>query len=149
MGVNRWGDGCGAGDREAAQPEPQIHVCYCTNVAAHRNERVAENLREELDELIAYELSDPRIGEASVAEVLISPDFRHAHVRLTLGGPAEEQTATLEGLQHAKPFLKQQLSRRLQLHHMPELHFEAALPAELAAKAGQILKRIRRGRPKE
>ena len=117
-------------------------------MAAHRNERIAENMREELDELISYELSDPRIGSASVAEVLISPDFRHAHVRLTLTGSAEEQTATLEGLEHAKPFLKMQLSDRLQLHHMPELHFEAAIPAELAAKAAQILKRIRRGRPK-
>lgn len=105
-------------------------------------------MREELDELISYELSDPRIGDVSVAEVLISPDFRRAHVRLTLSGTAEEQTATLEGLEHAKPFLKYQLSERLQLHHMPELHFEAALPAELAAKATQILKRIRRGRPK-
>jgi ribosome-binding factor A len=105
-------------------------------------------MREELDELIAYELSDPRIGTASVAEVLISPDFRRAHVRLALSGPATEQAATLEGLEHAKPFLKFQLSERLHLHHMPELHFEAALPAPLAAKATQILKRIRRGRPK-
>jgi ribosome-binding factor A len=105
-------------------------------------------MREELDELIAYELSDPRIGSASVAEVLISPDFRRAHVRLALSGPAAEQAATLEGLEHAKPFLKFQLSERLQLHHMPELYFEAALPAELAAKATQLLKRIRRGRPK-
>ena len=75
-------------------------------MAAHRNESVAENMREELDELISYELSDPRIGDVSVAEVLISPDFRHAHVRLTLSGPAQEQAATLEGLEHAKPFLK-------------------------------------------
>lgn len=106
-------------------------------------------MREELNELIAYELSDPRIGEASVTEVLISPDFRRAYVRMALSGPPEEQTATLEALLHAKPFLKHQLSERLQLHRMPDLHFEAALPAQLAAKAAQVLKRIRRGRPKE
>lgn len=105
-------------------------------------------MREELTELISYELSDPRIGDASVAEVLISPDFRRAHVRLALSGPAEEQAATLAALEHAKQFLRHQLSERLQLHHMPDLHFEAALPAELAAKAAQVLKRIRRGRPK-
>ena len=44
----------------------------------HRNERVSESLREELNELISYELSDPRIGDASVTEVLLSPDFRRA-----------------------------------------------------------------------
>jgi ribosome-binding factor A len=117
-------------------------------VAAHRNERVAENMREELEELISYELSDPRVGSTSVTEVVISPDFRRALVRLALSGSVPEQNATLEALNHAKQFLKHQLSDRLQLHHMPDLHFEAALPAELAAKAAQVLKRIQRGRPK-
>jgi len=123
-------------------------VCYCTVVAAHRNERVSENMREELNELISYELSDPRVGEASVTEVHISPDFRHAYVRLALTGEAAEQNATLEALVHAKQFLRHQLSERLQLHRMPDLHFEAALSAELAAKAERVLKRIRRGRAK-
>ena len=50
----------------------------------HRPERVSEALREELSEMIAYELSDPRIGEAVVTEVLVSPDMRHAQVRLHL-----------------------------------------------------------------
>lgn len=105
-------------------------------------------MREELNELISYELSDPRIGEAAVTEVLISPDFRHAYVRLSLHGEASEQAATLEALAHAKQFLRHQLSERLQLHHMPDLHFEAALPPALAAKAPQLLKRIRRQRAK-
>jgi len=37
---------------------------------------------------------------------------------------------------------------RLQIFRMPELHFEPDLPSNLAAKAPQILKRIKRGRPK-
>lgn len=117
-------------------------------MAAHRNERVSENMREELNELISYELSDPRIGDAAVTEVLISPDFRHAYVRLSLSGGVPEQNATLQALVHAKQFLRHQLSERLQLHHMPDLHFESALPPELAAKVPQVLKRLRRGRAK-
>jgi len=114
----------------------------------HRHERVAENLREELEELIGYELSDPRVGSATVTEVLISPDFRHAHVRLVLQGAAQEQADTLAAVNHAKQFLRHELTERLHLFRTPELHFEAALPGELGAKAAQILKRIRRGRPK-
>jgi ribosome-binding factor A len=114
----------------------------------YRNERVSESLREELNELISYELSDPRVGFATVTEVLLSPDFRRANVRLSLAGTAAEQAATLAGINHAKQFIKVQLAERLQLYHMPEFHFEADLPPELAAKAPQILRRIRRGRPK-
>ena len=114
----------------------------------HRHERVAEHLREELEEMIGYELSDPRVGTATVAEVLVSPDFRHAHVRLVLQGAAREQADTLAAVNHAKQFLRHELTERLHLFRTPELHFEAALPGELGAKATQILKRIRRGRPK-
>jgi ribosome-binding factor A len=101
-----------------------------------------------LDELINYELTDPRVGDAAVAEVHVSPDFRRAHVRLLLRGTADEQAATLEAINHAKQFLRHQLAERLQLFHTPDLQFEAALPAALGAKASQVLKRIRRGRPK-
>jgi ribosome-binding factor A len=114
----------------------------------HRAERVSESIREELTELIGYEMSDPRVGSASVSEVHVSPDFRRAHIRLTLAGTPQEQNATLAALNHAKQFLRHQLAARLQLFHTPDLHFEAALPAELGAKVPQILKRIRRGRPR-
>ena len=114
----------------------------------HRTERVSESIREELDELICYEMSDPRVVNATVIEVHLSPDFRRAHVLLALTGTAQEQGATLEALAHAKQFLRHQLTERLQLFHTPELHFEAALPAELGAKVPQILKRIKRGRPR-
>jgi len=115
----------------------------------HRAERVSESIREELEELISYELSDPRVGTASVNEVHLSPDFRHALVSLTLSGTVEEQTATLEALNHAKQFLRHQLAERLQIFRMPDLRFEPALAVDLSAKAPQILKRIRRGRPRE
>jgi ribosome-binding factor A len=101
-----------------------------------------------LDELINYELNDPRIGSVAVTEVHVSPDFRKAHVRLLLQGTAAEQASSLAAILHAKQFLRHQLSERLQLFHTPELEFETALPASLSAKAPQILKRIQRGRPK-
>jgi ribosome-binding factor A len=115
---------------------------------AHRIERVSESIREELDELIGYELSDPRVGTANVTEVHISPDFRHAHVRLALAGSEQEQAGTLEALEHAKQFLRRQLAERLEIFRMPELHFEAGLPTGLAAKAPQLLRRMKRGRPR-
>ena len=114
----------------------------------YRHERVSESIREELEELISYEMSDPRIGSLTITEVLVSPDYRQAHVRLEMVGSDVEQRATLEALSHAKQFLRHQLTARLQLFRTPDLHFEAALPGALGAKASQILKRIKRGRPR-
>src|SRR5579862_4026891 len=70
------------------------------NLDPRRTERVSESIREELDEIIGYEMSDPRVGSACVSEVHLSPDFRRAHIRLTLAGTVEEQTATLDALSH-------------------------------------------------
>lgn len=117
-------------------------------MAAHHFERVAESIREELEELIGYELTDPRVGTANITELVLSPDHRHAHVRLALAGTEAERSATIEALNHAKHFLRNQLAERLQLFKTPDLEFESDLPLGLAARAPQILKRIKRGRPK-
>jgi ribosome-binding factor A len=111
-----------------------------------RAERVSEALREELEELIAYELADPRIQAADVVEVLISPDARSAHIRIRSEGSAESQAATVTALEHARHFLRRELSRRIDIFRIPELHFELAVTPELDQRAGRLLRRMRRGR---
>lgn len=114
-----------------------------------RAQRVAEAMRVELEELINYELSDPRIREVSVTEVLISPDSRRAQVRLHLEGSVDEQRDTLAALEHARHFVRREIGQRLELFKTPDLHFEADLPAEMGNRVGHLLKRVRRGRPRE
>lgn len=116
----------------------------------HRAQRVSEALREELGEMISYELSDPRIGDATVTEVLVSPDMRHAQVRLHMREAVNSKTATLEALNHAKPFLRRKLAERLNIYRIPELHFESDIAtADSGDRMQHLLKRIRRGRPRD
>jgi ribosome-binding factor A len=116
----------------------------------HRAERVSEALREELAEMIAYELTDPRIVEATVTEVLVSPDMRHAQVRLHLGSNLTQQKETIRALDGARHFLRRQLAERLTLFRVPELHFEADVPvADGKSRMDHLMKRIRRGRPRD
>ena len=113
---------------------------------SHRSQRVSEALREELGELIAYELSDPRIGEAVVTEVLVSPDMRHAQVRLHIG--EQNKAETIQALTGARHFLRHQLSERLSMFRVPELHFEADVSGQ-NGRMEHLFKRIRRGRPRD
>src|ERR1039457_4786284 len=114
----------------------------------HRTLRLAEALREELAELIAYEMSDPRVGDVTVSEVITSPDKRHAQVRIGLVGGGDPKEALL-ALEHARGFLRLQLSERLETFRIPELHFEADVSAALGPRMETLLKRMRKGRPKE
>ncbi|MBV8834710.1 MAG: 30S ribosome-binding factor RbfA [Acidobacteriaceae bacterium] len=115
---------------------------------SHRAERVSEALREELGEMIAYELADPRIGDATVTEVLLSPDKKHAQVRLHMGQGAADQENTIRALDGAKHFLRKRLAERLSLFRIPELHFEADIETD-AGRMEHLLKRMRRGRPRD
>lgn len=115
----------------------------------HRGERVSETLKEELEEMIGYEMSDPRIGSVAVTEVLLSPDLKVARVRLSLSEDPEERRQTLQALEGARHYLRRQLAGRVQIYRIPDLHFEADLPGELARRAKSLLQRVRKGRPRD
>jgi len=114
----------------------------------HRTERISEALREELAELIGYELSDPRIGSATVTGVQVSPDKKHAFVRVGVGSDGDV-AQTLAALEHAGHFLRRQLATRLELFRVPELHFEADVNTALGARMEHLLKRVKKGRPRQ
>ncbi len=115
----------------------------------YRSERVSEALREELDELIGYEMSDPRVSGLTVAQVLLSPDMKKAEVRLGMPPDEEARKLALQALEHAKGFLKRELALRLQLFRIPDLHFSADLSVTLTARMAHLLKRVKKGRPQE
>jgi len=115
---------------------------------SHRNERIAEALREELSELIGYEMSDPRVVNVVVTDVQTSPDKRHAHVHIGLTGESDSAEAVL-ALENARGFLRRELARRLDMYRVPDLHFQVDVSAELGGRLEQLLKRMKKGRPRD
>lgn len=115
----------------------------------HRTQRVSEAIREELSEIVSYEMDDPRIGAADITEVLVSPDLRHARVRLHLPGGGAEREGTLQALDGARHYLRRELAGRLRLYRVPELHFEADLETASTGRVASLLRRARKGRPRD
>jgi ribosome-binding factor A len=115
----------------------------------YRSQRVSEAIREELSEIIGYELADPRLDLVDVTEVVVTSDKRHARVLLHLGGDGKTQADALVALEGARHFLRRQLASRLRLFRTPELLFEADIETCHVGRLGQLLKRVRKGRPKD
>jgi ribosome-binding factor A len=115
----------------------------------YRVERMSEALREELDELIEYEMADPRVTGVTVTEVWVSPDRKKAQVRLAMPPDEGFRKEALAALEHARGFLKREVALRLQMYRIPELNFEADVSANLTAKMEHLLKRVKKGRPRE
>lgn len=91
-----------------------------------RRDRVAEQIRKELGDLITTRVKDPGVHLATVTDVDVSPDLKHAKVyvgMLDVVGGGDQAGQVLAGLQRARGFLKGELARRLRLRVMPELRF--------------------------
>jgi len=85
-----------------------------------RSKRVAEQIQRELADLLQFELKDPRVGMATITEVEVSGDLSHAKIYFIVHERPDE---ALIGLQAAAGFLRSQLSKRLLLRSVPQLHF--------------------------
>ena len=113
----------------------------------HRNLRVSDAVRAELSELIGYELRDPRLIDVAVTHVEVSPDMRHAHVKIGTGpgdGKANTGAAALAGLEHAQNYLRHELATRLNLRRVPELHFMLDSHPDADTRVEILLRRAKR-----
>jgi ribosome-binding factor A len=112
----------------------------------HRSRRVSAAVREELSEIIGFELSDPRLASVDVTDVTVSPDSRHALVKVGLGGSEHEQNQAMAALEHASNYLRHELASRLNLRKIPELHFEPDYYPDAATRVEILLKRAKKKR---
>ena len=93
------------------------------NKSFSRRDRVSEQIRRELAELIRSELKDPRVGMVSITDVEVTPDYAHAKVYFSTLAGSERVAEVLAGLDKASGFLRRELGRRITIHTTPQLHF--------------------------
>ena len=105
-----------------------------------RTDRINELLREEIAVLVRDSVRDPRVGLATVTAVETSPELDHAKVYITTLGDEEERAEVLAGLRSAAPFVRSQLSKRVQMRRVPELHFEIDRVLEEAMRIEALLR---------
>ena len=111
-----------------------------------RTLRVSEAVKEELAELVAFEMDDPRLAAVGVTEASVSPDARYAHVKVAAGGGEREQRQAMAALEHAQSYLRRELAFRLNLRRVPELYFELDRHAGADSRIDFLLKRAKKSR---
>jgi ribosome-binding factor A len=88
-----------------------------------RPDRLGDQLRVELSELLAREVHDPGIGFITLTRVQVTPDLLLARVYYTSMGDEAARKQTAKGLRRALPFLRRQIAGRLRLRRVPEIEF--------------------------
>jgi ribosome-binding factor A len=111
-----------------------------------RTIRISEAIKEELSEIIGFEIHDPRLLAVEVTDVHVSPDGRHASVVVLLRGTEKEARESLAALEHAQGYLRHELASRLSLRHVPELHFQQDKNPDVESRIDFLLRRAKKSR---
>ena len=89
-----------------------------------RANRVGEQMKKELTEIIGRKLKDPRIGFVTVTDVRVTGDLQQATVYISVLGNQEQKENTLIGLAKASGFIRSEIGKRIRLRITPEISFE-------------------------
>ncbi len=87
-----------------------------------RSQRMAEQLRRELAEIVRDEIKDPRLGFVSFTEIRMSRDLSHAVVYCSVLD-SESQDQAVEILNRAVGFIRKEIAHRIRARIVPTLKF--------------------------
>lgn len=112
-------------------------------MAYHRTQRVAEEMKKEISNIIINEIKDPRIsGLITITSVDISDDLRHAKVFVSIYGEKEKKMKTIEGLKNATGFIRREVGNRIRLRYTPEIVFKLDESIEHGVNIAKLLKEV-------
>lgn len=101
-----------------------------------RNQRVAEQMRRELADLLMFEVKDPRVKAVTITEIEVTGDMAHAKVFYVVPDFSQDLQ---NGLEKASGFLRSQLAKRMMLRTVPQLHFTYDETIDNATKMSALI----------
>jgi ribosome-binding factor A len=110
-----------------------------------RINRISEEIRKVISELLSRELKDPRISPlTSVTKVEVTNDLSYAYIYISVLGNDEDKANTINGLQSAKGYIKREIGNRIDLRLIPELVFRLDESIEQGIYISQLIDKVSR-----
>ena len=107
-----------------------------------RANRVGEQMKKELGDIIGRKIKDPRIGFVTVTDVQVTGDLQQATVYISVLGDDQQRENTLHGLAKAKGFIRSEIGQRIRLRKTPEIIFEFDESIDYGNKIDTLLHQI-------
>jgi ribosome-binding factor A len=90
---------------------------------SYRKEKLEEQIKRIISELLIREIKDPRIGFATITGVELAKDFSTAKVGISVLGNPRDIRKTLEGIRSATPYIQHRVGKALGIRITPKLTF--------------------------
>ncbi len=107
-----------------------------------RIDRISEQARRDLDQIIRDELNDPRItGTFSITRVDVTRDLSFAKVYVSVL-EEENRKPLMAALKHASGYLRHALGKKMIIRYSPELTFVEDHNIEYGLHISNVLKNV-------
>lgn len=104
-----------------------------------RSQRVGDMIHHEVSNILLFEISDPRVEMITITGIKVSDDLSHANIYYSLIGDEKRWADAKEGLRSSKGYIKRQLAKRLEMRHIPDVHFHEDRTMENGERIDSIL----------
>jgi ribosome-binding factor A len=111
-------------------------------MSGSRVERVADQVKELVSQLLSFEVRDPGVGLVTVTHVKVTGDLQLAQVYYTIIGDARERKETAKALERATAFVRRRVAEDLNLRRAPELRFHYDEHVERQERVEVLLQQI-------
>ncbi|MGI6085662.1 MAG: 30S ribosome-binding factor RbfA [Acetivibrionales bacterium] len=89
-----------------------------------RTDRLSEEIKRELSDLIRNQIKDPRLPEfVSITAVRVTKDLRYAKAYVSVLGDEEKKNDALTVLKNAAGFIRHEIGQRVNIRYTPEFSF--------------------------
>ncbi len=107
-----------------------------------RLKKIADRIRDDLSELLLYEVEDPRLQGVMVTDVNVDRELYYANIYVSAIEGKERSKEVLAGLENASGFLRSQLAQGIELRTFPRLRFYWDPTPENADRIEFLLKQL-------
>ena len=108
----------------------------------NRADRVADQIRMEVADILMRKSKDPRVRSITVTDVELTNDLRLARVFVTALGTDAEKREIFAGLAKATGFVRSELGRRVTLRYLPEIVFLEDVSGPRGDRVLQLLEEL-------
>jgi ribosome-binding factor A len=108
-----------------------------------RVQRVQEELKKEIGQMLQREIKDPRIGFVTVTDVEVSKDLRNVKIFVSVYGSDQERSDTMAGLESARGYIRTEIGKRIKLRYTPEISFRFDESIARGARIMELLNEVK------